>query len=272
MQDAGDRQGEDQAPDGARGRIERLLGRRPLPRRPLAGQSLSVYGVLLAGVGVLVVLLAIIWATGRGDGTAEGPDCLPVTSDEALTSIDDGTVERMRVLTEQGRPERGPLLVTLDLNNGNCRRLPEGVSAQPELYRIIGYVTVFNQSRAGEQRINLDWSEDSDIPALLLATATPTPTVTPQPTDTPTPTETPVPVTETPFPTATIAPTAPPPTEPPPAFPSPSATIVTLPAPTALPETPPGPGPTFPAPTPPLPTVAPPTAPPTAPPPTVPAP
>lgn len=260
MQDAGDRQGEDQAPDGARGRIERLLGRRLLPRRPLAGQSLSVYGVLLAGVGVLAVLLAIIWATGRGDGTAEGPDCLPVTSDEALTSIDDGTVERMRVLTEQGRPERGPLLVTLDLNNGNCRRLPEGISAQPELYRIIGYVTVFNQSRAGEQRINLDWSEDSDIPALLLATATPTPTVTPLPTDTPTPTETPVPATETPVPTATFAPTAPPTEPPPPAIPSPSATIVTLPAPTALPVTPAA-GPTFAAPAPPPPTVAAPSAP-----------
>ena len=207
MQEAGDRREDDQGADGPRGRIERLLGGRPL----------SVYGVLLAGIGVLVVLLAIVYWTGRGSGTAETPTCLRMTPDEALKSINDGLVERMKVLTEEGRPERGPLAVTLDLVDGNCRQLPEGIPAQRDLYQIIGYVTVFNQSRAGEQRINLSWDEQPDIPASLLATATPTPTVTPIPTPTALPTETPLPPTATPPPpTETPTPVPPTPTPVPP--------------------------------------------------------
>ena len=54
-------------PNTARRRLERLLGGRPL----------SVYGVLLAGIGVLVVLLAIVYVTGRSDGSGqEAPPCL----------------------------------------------------------------------------------------------------------------------------------------------------------------------------------------------------
>ncbi|MDP9365675.1 MAG: hypothetical protein M3Q10_15880, partial [Chloroflexota bacterium] len=210
MQDAGDRREDDRdrEPGEEGSRLDRLFGRRILPRRLLAGQPLSVYGVLLAGVGVLVVLLAIIWATARGDGTGEQPLCLPTTAEEARRSINDGLVARMRVLTEEGRPERGPLLVTLDLNNDSCHQLPAGVAAQGDLYQIIGFVTVFNESRAGEQRISLDWNRETDITPLLLATPTPTPTVTPVPTDTPTPTETPVPPTATPLPTATVPPTS----------------------------------------------------------------
>lgn len=243
---------DDQDPDRPWNRVRRLLRRRPLPRRLVGEQSLSVYGVLLAGVGVLAVLLGIIWATGRGDGPADKPDCLTTTPDEALANINDGAVASMRVLTEQGRPERGPLLVTLDLNNGNCRRLPEGIAAQPELYQIIGYVTVFNQSRAGEQRINLDWNEESDPPALSLATATPTPTVTPQPTDTPTPTETPVPPTAPP-PTATVAPTA----TPAPTATRPPPTATATPAPPSPPPTRAAPAPSVPTPVTPPPTAAP---------------
>lgn len=260
-----DRHGDDQTSGDPRGRFARLLGRRPLPRRLFGDQPLSVYGVLLAGVGVLAVLLAIIWATGRGDGPAAKPDCLTTTPEEALAAIDDGAVAGMRVLTEQGRPERGPLLVTLDLNNGNCRRLPEGVAAQPELYQIIGYATVFNQSRAGEQRIGFDFSEESDIPALSLATATPTPTVTPIPTNTPdpTPAATAAPATGTPPPTATVAPTATPVPAPPlvPAA-SPPGAAASPSAPPVAPATPDlgaAPSPTAP---PPSPTAPPPTAPP----------
>lgn len=268
-QDADDRHGDDQTSGDPRGRFARLLGRRPLPRRLFGEQPLSVYGVLLAGVAVLAVLLAIIWATGRGDGPAAKPDCLTTTPEEALAAIDDGAVAGMRVLTEQGRPERGPLLVTLDLNNGNCRRLPEGVAAQPELYQIIGYATVFNQSRAGEQRIGFDFSEESDIPASSLATATPTPTVTPIPTNTPDPTPAPTttaaPATGTPPPTATVAPTATPVPAPPlvPAASPPGAAASPL-APPVAPATPDlgaPPPPTVPPPTPPTPPTLNPTVP-----------
>ena len=199
MQDAGDQRKDGTGGGGTRFRLERFLGNRPL----------SVYGILLAGVGVLVLLLAIVYVTGRGDGSGqEVPPCLPLTSGEARDAVNDGLVERVNVVTEEGRPERGPLKVTLNLNDddNNCRELPEGISAQQDLYEIIGFVTVYNQ-RAGEQRIRLNFEPLSNIPASMLATATPTPTVTPvpatatpPPTETPAPTATPVPPTETPTP------------------------------------------------------------------------
>ncbi|MDP9469681.1 MAG: hypothetical protein M3Q71_03310, partial [Chloroflexota bacterium] len=52
--------------DRARARLERLLGGRPL----------TVYGVLAAGVGVLLVLLLIIWITAGGGGSDDkAPPC-----------------------------------------------------------------------------------------------------------------------------------------------------------------------------------------------------
>ncbi len=233
MQDAGNQREDGADGGGTRFRLERLLGNRPL----------SVYGILLAGVGVLVLLLAVVYFTGRTNGPGQGTTtCLPVTPGEARGAINDGQVERVNVVTEEGRPERGPLAVTLNLNDDDntCRALPEGISAQPDLYEVIGFVTVYNQ-RAGEQRIRLDFEAQSDIPPLLLATATATPTVTPLPTTTPVPTEIPVP-TETPVPpTETPVPpteTAVPPT-PPPFVAAPTATAATITAPMVEPATPP---------------------------------
>ena len=209
---------------GTRVRLGRLLGGRPL----------SVYGVLVAGVGVLALLLLIIIVTGRGNNPAvETPTCLPVTLAEAQRDINSGLVERVNVVREQNKPERGPIAVTLDLVDGNCRRLPEGVSAQPDLYQVIGYATFYNESRAGEQRIHVQYEQQANIPFVLLATATPTPTVTPIPTPTAQPTETPLPPTETPVPPTE---TPIPPTETP--VPPPTETPVP-PSPTAAPESPP---------------------------------
>ena len=225
MQDAGDQdqRADDPHGGGLRGRLERLLGGRPL----------SVYGVLIAGIGVLALLLAIVVITGRGDGAGdETPICLPIDRDKAFDAIDAGTVERMNVVREQDRPEVGPIAVTLDLNDGDCRRLPEGVASQRDLYEIIGVVTVFNESREGEQRIRVRWAEQS-IPAELRATATPTPTVTPPPTYTPVPTPTPLP-TNTPPPTATIVPPTPSPA-PPTATATAAAPTETVAAPAAIP-------------------------------------
>lgn len=229
MQDAGSQREDGAEGGGARVRLERLLGNRPL----------SVYGILLAGVGVLVLLLLIVYVTGRGDGSGqEVPPCLPVTPGEARDAVNEGLVERVNVVTEEGQPERGPLKVTLDLNDddNNCRELPEGISAQRDLYELIGFVTVYNQ-RAGEQRIRLNFEPLSNIPASMLATATPTPTVTPAPatatatpvpTETPTPTETPIPPTETPVP---MPPTTTPVPPTPPSIASPTATVATIVAP-----------------------------------------
>ena len=222
--------------------------RRLLSRRLLGGRPLSVVGILIAGLLVLIVLLAIVIITGRNDQTGPAPlTCLPVTLGEAEASVRGGVVTRVTVLTERGKPETGPLAVTLDLSDGNCRELPKGVTAQDELYRFVGEVTVYNQLAAGDQRIRLVWEQQGNIPPPLLATATATPTVTPLPTSTPPPTETPIP-TPTPAPTVTPAPTY---------TPVPPTPTSTPPPPTATPRPAPTVPPTRPAPPP---TSAPPTS------------
>ena len=235
MGDAGERGDDDQGQGtgGVGGRIKRLLGGRPL----------SVYGVLLAGVGVLAILLAIVYVTGRGDGTGqETPSCLDVDRAAAEQAIAEGQVERVSIVTEQDRPERGPLAVELELTDGaTCWQLPQGIASQSDLNQVIGIVTVYNEVRAGEQRIRFRWVQAPNIPPQLLATATPTPTVTPLPTPTALPTETPPPPTETPVPPTE---TPPPPTETPPpptalpALASPTATPATISAPVVGPGTP----------------------------------
>lgn len=206
------------SPEAPVGRFGRALGERPL----------SVYGVLAAGLAVLAVLLALVILTGRGRDTGpQPPTCLPVTLREAEFDVNRGLVERVNVLTEQGKPETGPLAVSLFLADGDCRELPKGVHAQDQFYRLIGVVTVYNQTRAGEQRIGLTWEQQVGIPAELLATPTATATETATP-----------PPTSTPEPTATVAaPASPPPsTAPPSPTPSPTATATARPAtPTAGP-------------------------------------
>lgn len=192
----------DDREDGPRSQIERLLGGRPL----------SVYGVLAAGVGVLVLLLAIVIITASGDDAGdEQPQCLNVVADDAQSAIEAGQVERITVVSDQDRPEAGPIAVSLNLTDGNCRQLPQGAVLQPELYRILGVAAYYNQSREGEERIRISSERQANVPAELLATATATPTETAIPTETAVPTAPPAPsATMAPPPTtATSAPTTP---------------------------------------------------------------
>ncbi|MFN8592826.1 MAG: hypothetical protein U0031_15305 [Thermomicrobiales bacterium] len=182
------------------------------PRRLLGKRPLSMYIVLIAGIGVLAALVAVLIVTTRGD---EPPPitCLPITVDEGESLIRDGKVARMSVLTVRGRPETGPIAVSMDLQSGSCRELPKGVAGQRDLYEAVGVVTVHNQSQPADNRIRIVWEEQDDIPQLLLATNTPTPTPAPPtstPTETPPPTATAEPPTTTPLPpTATAAPATP---------------------------------------------------------------
>lgn len=227
------------------------------PRRLLGGRPLSTYIIFFAGLGVLVALLGVVIYTGRGE---EPPPitCLPVSLAEGETLVRGGEVSRVNVLLEQGKPETGPLAVTLDLEQGGCRELPKGVAGQRDLYEAVGVITVHNQSQPSDRRVRIVWEEQANIPLLLLATITPTPlptrtptpipppTATPPPTSTPLPTSTPVPPTATPAPpTATPVPaTATPqqstPTpQPPTATPAPP-TPTTAPTATAKPQAAPG--------------------------------
>lgn len=202
-------------------------------RRLLGGRPLSMYAVLIVGIGVLAALLGVLIVTTRGD---EPPliTCLPVTLDEGEALVRGGQVGHISVLTERGKPETGPLAVTLDLDNGSCRELPKGVAGQRDLYQAVGVVTVHNQTQPADNRVRIVWEEQADIPPPLLATNTPTPlpTSTPLPTPTPEPptptlvppTPTPEPPTPTPEP-PTPTPAPPTPTlEPPPATPIAAAT------------------------------------------------
>jgi hypothetical protein len=202
------------------------------PRRLIGGRPLSMYGVLIAGIGVLAALVGILIVTTRGE---EPPPitCLPVTLDEGEALVRGGEVDRISVLTERGKPQTGPLAVTLDLNNGSCRELPKGVAAQRDLYVAVGVVTVHNQTQPADNRVRIIWEEQADIPLTLLATNTPTP----HPTATqPPPTPTPVPPTPTPTP---LTPTPEPPTstpEPPTATPVPPTATPVPPTSTPLPS------------------------------------
>lgn len=176
-------------------RLQRLLGDRPL----------SVYAVLLAGGVVLLILLIIVVITSLDSNEPRRSTCLGIDLGEAETAITSGQVRQLTIVTEEDDPATGPVAVTIDLTDQVCRRLPEGIAAQPELYRIIGLATVYNQTFPGEQSIAIRWETQPDIPAELLATPTITPTPLPTPTATIAPTVT---ATPTPNPTATITVTA----------------------------------------------------------------
>jgi hypothetical protein len=178
-------------------------------------RPLSVYAVLLAGGIVLLLLLIVVVTTSLDSNEPQRSTCLGIDLREAETAITNGQVRQLTIVTEEDDPATGPVAVTIDLTDQVCRRLPEGIAAQPELYRIIGLATVYNQTFPGEQSIAIRWETQPDIPAELLATPTVTPTPLPTTTATivPTATVTPTPAptavaTATTSPTATTAPTA----------------------------------------------------------------
>lgn len=230
MREAGDRDGklnqhqDDHAgadPVGrARAWLERVLGDRPL----------SVYGVLAAGVLVLVVLLAIIWITatgGNGDDAAD-TQCFEITVEEAQVTIERGEVAQVRITTAQEGPEL-PIAALLELTDQSCRYLPEGAANRNGMLLVLGAADFFNRNRSADERIRIRYLEQANVPPEVLATATPTATVGPS--------ETPLPPTAPP-----ASPTAAPP--PPTAPPSPPAPAMATPIPAATEAASPPPLPT----------------------------
>ncbi|MDP9354593.1 MAG: hypothetical protein M3R02_04790 [Chloroflexota bacterium] len=171
--------------DRARARLERLLGGRPL----------TVYGVLAAGVGVLLVLLLIIWITAGGGGSDDkAPPCFALDGATARDAVLNGEVERVDVTYALDQPEFGPALLRLDKIDGTCISLEQGAKGLEGAYQVIGAVAYYNEITE-QQRVRLDY-DAVDVPAAVLTIPTPTPTPMP-------PTEPILPASPTAAPTAT---------------------------------------------------------------------
>ena len=149
---------------------------------------------------------------------------------QAQQAIVDGGVRRIDVLIDAEQPMNGLTAIQLELEDGECRKLPEGADNRAELLQILGLVELYNQE--GDGNIRVEYQRETIPPNLLvtstpirsetpteaaspisgtpipvLGTATATNTSTPAPSHTPsstppTPTETPVPASPTTRPAA----------------------------------------------------------------------
>ncbi len=200
----------------------------------LEGKPVLIYGTLLGGALALFLLLMVVWLSTRNDNS-KVKLCLDTTLAQAETAILDGTVRRIDVLLDQDTPMQGLTAIQLELEGGECRKLPEGADNRAKLLQVLGLVELYNQQ--GDGNIRVEYQRES-VPANLLVTSTPVPTLSP-PTKAASPvTGTPLPVivpsptrepTETATPTATASPTMTP-TQPPPATSLPTAPLPTEPA------------------------------------------
>lgn len=159
--------------DAMRERLRPMLGNRPL----------SVYGVLAAGIAVLLVLLAIIWITATDNDTPEPPVCVNLDVANAQEEILAGRVDRATVLFDPDvvSPDNvrfGPAAVRLDLLDGSCFNLPQGLVGRDVAYQIVGIIDFYNTT-TDNQRVRLRYEERGDLPAELFQTPTLPPTLAP---------------------------------------------------------------------------------------------
>lgn len=185
-------------------------------QRRLDGKPMLIYGTLVAGALVLLLLLMIVWLSTRNNGS-QVVLCLDTSVAQAQQAILDGGVRRIDILIDDQQPMQGLTAIQLELEDGECRKLPEGADNRPGLLQILGLVELYNQE--GDGNIRVEYQREA-IPVNLLSTSTPipsetpptreaspipgtpipvldTPTRTPAPSRTPAPTETPVPASPT---------------------------------------------------------------------------
>ena len=190
-----------------------------------------IYGTLIAGALALLLLLMVVWLSTRDDGS-QVKLCLDASVADAQTAILDGGVRRADVLIDAEQPMQGLTAIQLELEDGECRKLPEGADNRDALLQVLGLIELYNQE--GEGNIRVEYQRET-VPANLLITSTAIPTLT-----TPTEQASPLPASPVPVSTATSTPTpSPSPTPIPTATASPTATMHPTIAPTAIPTTPP---------------------------------
>lgn len=187
------------------------------------GKPVLIYGTLVGGAVALLLLLMIVWLSTRESGSPVNL-CLDTNVSEAQAAILDGGVRRADVLIDAQQPMQGLTAIQLELEDGECRKLPEGADNRDDLLQVLGLIELYNQEGDGNVRVEY---QREDVPANLLVTSTAIPTITP----TSSPTKPASPVVGTPVPVASSTP-IPSPTRT--ATPSPTATV----SPTATPATP----------------------------------
>ena len=144
-------------------------------QRRLEGKPVLIYGTLVAGALVLLLLLMIVWLSTRNDGS-NVTLCLDTNVAEAQTAILDGAVRRADVLIDAEQPMQGLTTIQLELEDGECRKLPEGADNRGQLLQVLGLIELYNQEGDGNVRVEYQREE---VPANLLLTSTPIPTITP---------------------------------------------------------------------------------------------
>lgn len=172
-------------------------------QRRLDGKPVLIYGTLVAGAIALLMLLMIVWLSTRDSGSQVNL-CLDTSVAQAQQTIIDGGVRRIDVLIDTESPMEGLTAIQLELEDGECRKLPEGADNRAALLQILGLVELYNQE--GDGNVRVEYQREA-IPANLLVTSTPIRTETP-PTEEASPMSgTPIPVLDTATPTRTPAPT-----------------------------------------------------------------
>lgn len=183
-------------------------------QRRLEGKPMLIYGTLIGGALALLFLLMVVWLSTRDSGSKVNL-CLDTTVAEAQSAILDGGVRRADVLIDAEQPMQGLTAIQLQLENGECRKLPEGADNRGQLLQVLGLIELYNQE--GDGNVRVEYQREA-VPVNLLMTSTPIPTITATTEASPL-AGTPIPVvvksptpqpTETATPTATLAPTKPP--------------------------------------------------------------
>jgi len=172
-------------------------------QRRLDGKPVLIYGTLIGGAIALLLLLMIVWLSNRDSGSQVNL-CLDTTVAEAQQTIIEGGVRRIDVLIDAEQPVEGLTAIQLELEDGECRKLPEGADNRAALLQILGLVELYNQE--GDGNVRVEYQRET-IPPNLLVTSTPVRTETPATEEASPIPATPVPVLDTATATRTSEPT-----------------------------------------------------------------
>ena len=105
-------------------------------QRRLEGKPMLIYGTLIGGALALLFLLMVVWLSTRDSGSKVNL-CLDTTVAEAQSAILDGGVRRADVLIDAEQPMQGLTAIQLQLENGECRKLPEGADNRGQLLQVL---------------------------------------------------------------------------------------------------------------------------------------